>query len=214
VTGIELCGPSTKDGRRVRKPRLGEDTVEVTDLLGLRDRCIVACLVYTAARAGAVAGLRRRDLTHGGSQWTLRFREKGGKSREIPVRHDLEQTLFGYLRAAGLDAAPGDAPLFPTAYRATDRLTDRALTGGDVCRLVKRRLRQLGLPDRLSPHSFRVATVTDLLGQGVALEDVAYLAGHADVRTTRLYDRRERRVTRNGPDRLRPEVVADGLDEC
>jgi site-specific recombinase XerD len=47
---------------------------------------------------------------------------------------------------------------------------------------------------RLSPHSFRVTTVTDLLEQGVALEDVQRLAGHADPRTTRLYDRRDKKI--------------------
>jgi integrase/recombinase XerD len=46
------------------------------------------------------------------------------------------------------------------------------------------------------PHN-RVATVTDLLEQNVPLEDVQYLAGHADPRTTRIYDRRRRKVTRN-----------------
>jgi hypothetical protein len=45
-------------------------------------------------------------------------------------------------------------------------------------------------------------TVTDLLTQGVPLEDVQYLAGHADPRTTRLYDRRQRRVTRSIVERI------------
>jgi integrase len=51
------------------------------------------------------------------------------------------------------------------------------------------------------PHK-RVATVTDLLGQNVPLEDVQYLAGHADPRTTRIYDRRRRKVTRNIVERI------------
>jgi site-specific recombinase XerD len=59
---------------------------------------------------------------------------------------------------------------------------------GDICQMVKRRLRDAGLPTRLSPHSFRVATITDLLEQGLPLEDVQRLAIHADPRTTRLYD--------------------------
>ena len=72
----------------------------------------------------------------------------------------------------------------------------------DLCRMVKRRMKAVGLPSRLSPHSFRVATITDLLEQGVPLEDVQQLVGHADPRTTRLYDRRQRRITRNIVERI------------
>ena len=63
-------------------------------------------------------------------------------------------------------------------------------------------MKDAGLPARLSPHSFRVATITDLLNQGVSLEDVQFLAGHADPRTTRLYDRRQKKVSRNIVDRI------------
>ncbi len=55
---------------------------------------------------------------------------------------------------------------------------------------------------RLASHSRRVTTITDLLEQGVALEDVQRLAGHADPRTTRLYDRRQRKITRNIVERI------------
>lgn len=176
--------------------------IDTTTVVSLRDRAIIATLIFTAARAGAVARLRRQDLIHDGSQYLLRFAEKGGKSREIPVRHDLQLMLLDYLKAAGLVDAPKDSPLLRTATGKTKRLTERPLTGVDVCRLVKRRLAGAGLPRDLSPHSFRVATITNLLTEGVPLEDVSHLAGHADVRTTRLYDRRQRRVTRNTVERI------------
>ncbi|MBA3316096.1 MAG: tyrosine-type recombinase/integrase, partial [Planctomycetaceae bacterium] len=64
------------------------------------------------------------------------------------------------------------------------------------------RMRNAGLSDRFSPHSFRVTAITDLLEQGVPLEDVQQLAGHADPRTTRLYDRRHRKVSRNIVERI------------
>jgi len=171
-------------------------------VVGLRDRAIIAMLVFTAARAGAVARLRLKHFVDDGTQYTLRFEEKGGKSREIPVRHDLEGIILEYVKAAGLEDAPGDSPLFRTAIRRTGQLKENPLTGVDICRLVKRRLKDTGLPDRLSPHSFRVFTVTDLLTQGVPLEEVQYLAGHSDPRTTRLYDRRQKRVARNIVERI------------
>ena len=164
-------------------------SIDVSNPVGLRDRAVLAVLVYTAARVGAVAKLTVKILVHDGSQYTLRFSEKGGKSREIPVRHDLEHILLGYPQAAEVT----EGPLFRTANRKTRTLTKNAMTAIDVCRMMKRRLKAAGLPGRFSPHSFRVATVTDLLEQNVPLEDVQYLAGHADPRTTRIYDRGEGR---------------------
>ena len=76
------------------------------------------------------------------------------------------------------------------------------MDGVQVAKMMKRRLRDASLPSRLSPHSFRVTTITDLLEQGVPLEDVQRLAGHADPRTTRLYDRRQKKITRNIVERI------------
>jgi integrase/recombinase XerD len=176
--------------------------IDTASLVGLRDRAAIGMMIFTAARAGAIARLRLKHLRHDGSQWMLRFEEKGGKSREIPVRHDLERLLRDYVKAAGLDAAAGDTPLFRTAFRTSGRLTHQPMTGVDLCRMVKRRLKDAGLPTHLSPHSFRVFTVTDLLSQGVTLEEVQYLAGHSDPRTTRLYDRRQQRINRQIVERI------------
>src|SRR3954468_3978417 len=77
-------------------------SIDTSNVVGLRDRTALAILAYTAVRVGALAKLTRESLTHDGSQWSLRFQEKGGKSRLIPVRHDLELFLFEYLDAAGL----------------------------------------------------------------------------------------------------------------
>ena len=165
-------------------------------------RAILATLAYTACRAGAVAKLRFQDFQSDGTQFVLRFQEKGGKSREIPVRHDLEGFIRAYLDVASLASEPKDRPLFRSTLRRTKQLTGNPLTTKSICELVKRRLKDAGLPSRLSPHSFRVTAITDLLTQGVPLEDVQYLAGHAEPRTTGLYDRRQKRVTRNIVERI------------
>jgi site-specific recombinase XerD len=68
--------------------------------------------------------------------------------------------------------------------------------------MAKRRLEGAGLPTALSPHSIRVATITDLLSNDMKMEDVQNLAGHASARTTKLYDGRQRKVTRNIVERI------------
>jgi site-specific recombinase XerD len=177
-------------------------SIDVLNVVGLRDRAVIGVLIYTAARVGAVARLRRGDFYDTGDQFCLRFTEKGGKVREIPVRHDLLMYLRAYLDAAGLNNQQQAVPLFRSAVRRTRQLTNRSLAADDIARMVQRRLRDAGSALRLSSHSFRVMTITDLLTQGVPLADVQYLAGHADPRTTQLYDRRQRRVTRNIVERI------------
>lgn len=178
------------------------ESIDVTTPVGVRDRAVLGCLAFTAARAGAMARLTRGSLQADGTHYRLRFLEKGGKRRDIPVRADLEVYLLAYLEAAGLTDAPPASPLFRTADGRSGRLTGNGLSGVDVCRLVKRRLAAAGLPAHLSPHSFRVAVATDLLGQNVPLTDVQFLLGHSDPRTTRLYDRRPQAVTRNLVERI------------
>ncbi|MBI3795962.1 MAG: tyrosine-type recombinase/integrase [Deltaproteobacteria bacterium] len=177
--------------------------IDTRHVVGLRDRAIIAILIYTAARVGAVAKLRLQDYSPDGNQWWFHFDEKGGKARTIPARYDLQTYVDVYLAAAKITKDPGEAPLFRSAVRKTKVLTPLAMSANDIYRMVKRRLRDAGLPARnLSCHSFRATTITDLLTQGVPLEDVQYLAGHADPRTTRLYDRRQKQVTRNIVERI------------
>ena len=187
-----ICKPRSKKAK----------ATEFMTVVNLRDRAVLSTLRFTACRAGAVAKLRLQDFQHDGEQYVLRFQEKGGISREIPVRLELQRDILAYLEAAGIRGDAQDRPLFRSTVRKTKQLTGNALTSKAICELVKRRLKAAELPKRLSPHSFRVAAITDLLTNGVPLEDVQHLAGHAEARTTGLYDRRHKKVTRNIVERI------------
>jgi site-specific recombinase XerD len=171
------------------------------DLAGLRDRAVIATLVYTAARAGAVAKLQRQDFYTDGRQFYLRLDEKGGKLRAIPCRADLHQYLDEYLSVLGPDEPT--APLFRSMVRRSGQPSEMGMTANDILRMLKRRLRAAGLPDQVFKcHSLRASTATNLLEQGVELSDVQFLLGHSDPRTTKLYDRRRQEVTRNIVERI------------
>jgi Domain of unknown function (DUF4132)/Phage integrase family len=184
-------------------PEASASTVEMRAGL-LRETCSLLKLKNVRLKPTHAVKLRRADFYETGDQYCLRFHEKGGKVREIPVRHDLQRWIQEYLKASAEQAnnAQPLAPMFCTTVRRTKRLTTRPMTADDMGRMLKRRLHDAGLSLRLSPHSLRVATLTDLLSQGLSLDDVQNLAGHADPRTTRLYDRRQRQVTRNIVERI------------
>ena len=177
-------------------------SIEPMNLIGLRDRVILAVLACSGSRIGAVARLKLKDLLFEGEQWVISFNDKGGKHRKVPVRHDLQLAIREYMDSAGIDGSEKNAPLFRSAVGKKIQLSTAAMTDNDMQRMFKRRVLKAGLSGSLSPHSFRVTTITSLLEQGVALEDVQNLANHADPRTTRLYDRRKRKITRNAVERI------------
>src|ERR1017187_6017060 len=121
-------------------------SIDTSHVVGLRDRAILAVLVYTGSRRGAVAKLKRGNFYDAGQQWMIHFGEKGGKSREIPVRHDLGKMIVEYLDAAGLNDAPKDTPLFQSVLRKQRRLTGKAIHGDDIYRMMKRRLKDFAMP--------------------------------------------------------------------
>jgi integrase/recombinase XerD len=132
----------------------------------------------------------------------IRFRERGGKETEIPVHHKLEELLDQYLEISGLTDRP-TAPLFPIALGKTRKLGKRPATRIDAARMLKRRLKDAGLSDAFSPHSFRATGITNFLENGGTLEVAQRIAGHADSRTTKLYDRRGQKVLVEDMERIR-----------
>jgi site-specific recombinase XerD len=129
-------------------------------------------------------------------------RQPVSSERTPPFLLGGQNAQGAYIEAAGLRTARKTPPLFRTAFQKTGQLNKSPMHVVDICRMVKRRLKVAGLSVNLSPHSFRVTTITDLLEQGIPLEDVQHLAGHADPRTTRLYDRRQKKITRNIVERI------------
>jgi integrase/recombinase XerD len=107
-------------------------SIPTADIVGLRDRAIAAVLIYTAARVGAVAGLAVGCFAQDGTQWSIRFLEKGGKISDIPARPDLAQYVLAYMDAAGLRTAGADSPLFRRLARKTGILTTQAMTADDI----------------------------------------------------------------------------------
>src|SRR6202011_4434535 len=73
--------------------------IETTTHTGLRDRALLGVLAYTFARIGAVVNLKVEDYYPSGKRFLLRFKEKGGKEKELPVHHKLEELLDEYLKA-------------------------------------------------------------------------------------------------------------------
>ena len=75
--------------------------MDVSTVVGLRDRAIVAVMTYTFACVGAVVALNVEDYYAQKKRWWLRLHEKNGKLNEMPCHHKLEDHLDAYIGSRG-----------------------------------------------------------------------------------------------------------------
>ena len=178
------------------------DSIDVATPIGLRDRALIALMVYSFGRIGAALAMRVEDVFVQNRRLWVRLREKGGKRHEMPCHHSLEEYLHAYLDGVGIaDDAKG--PLFRTIGRGTGRLTRTALPQANAYAMVRRRAVAAGIGTKVGNHSFRATGITAYLKNGGTLENAAAMANHASTRTTQLYDRRRDDISLDEVERIR-----------
>lgn len=157
---------------------------------------LMAMLVQLGARVSEVCAAQLADRGYDDGHHTIELRMKGGKTRVRPMPpglFDLVDTYLGQRAAVvGIPVEQLSGPLFlQPDGRALDRWT--------VARFVRRVAVASGLPNarRITPHSFRHAFARIAKAAGAALEDRQDALGHSDPRTTRRYDRAERRLSKD-----------------
>jgi site-specific recombinase XerD len=172
------------------------DAIDITTPAGLRDRALIALMVYTFARVGAALQMRVEDVYVQGRRTWVRLHEKGGKEYEMPCHHNLEEYLYAYLQQ---EALQGDRKgwLFRSAKGRSGELSERPMSQSDVYRMIGRRAEAANVATKIGCHSFRATGITEYLRNGGRLEVAQQMANHESSRTTGLYDRRHDQISLN-----------------
>jgi site-specific recombinase XerD len=178
------------------------ESIGTDSVMGLRDRALIATMLYSFARVSTVVGMAVKDYYPQGKRSWIRLHEKGGKFHEVPCHHKAEEYLDAYLNAAGIREQP-KSPLFRSTRGRTSQITEKGLSRIDAFRSVQRRAKAAELLGRICNHSFRATGITVYLENGGALETAAHIAAHESPRTTKLYDRTADNITLEEIERIR-----------
>jgi site-specific recombinase XerD len=162
-----------------------EDTVA-----GVRDRAILSVGLQVGLRRAEIAALTVGDLHQNRGHDSLRVSRKGGRRDALAINPQTATRLRAYLEASG-HRADIDGPLFrPLKHNGKRQDERRAMDPDAIDRVVRKYAFVLGLDRGYSAHSMRATFITTALENGAQLEDVQKAAGHRDLSTTKLYDRR------------------------
>lgn len=188
ISRISPCRTITKE-----KPILTEDALAAllaappTTRTGVRDRAILVLLYNTAVRISELLNVRLCDIAPDKRYPCIFITGKGNKERTIQLTDEAAGHLEEYLRVYHRDS-PKDAYLFSTTIKGR---TDR-MSVGNVQRIIKKyaaqvRAEGIALPESVHCHMFRRTRATNLYQNGVAIELVSTVLGHARTETTKNY---------------------------
>ncbi len=145
-------------------------------LAALRTRAILELLYGTGIRCAELVGLDLEDLDL--EERVVRVLGKGRKERVVPFGRPARAAVEAYLEER---RKVGRTQAFLVNARGS-RLSDRS-----VRMTVARRVRQVALDRRISPHKLRHSFATHLLARGADLRAIQELLGHSSLSTTQRY---------------------------
>ncbi len=175
------------------KPILSEDALSAilaappNSKAGIRDRLILVLLYDTAVRISELLNVRLCDIVLETQYPSVFISGKGNKERTIQLTDKAVEHLREYLRVYHRESARETYLISTTIKGVTDRMSV-----GNVQRIIKKyaeQVRQTGidLPQSVHPHMFRRTRATNLYQDGVAIELVSTVLGHARTDTTKNY---------------------------
>lgn len=193
IQGIDrMPGKSLPAGRSLRATEINRlfKACQRDPILGSRDAAMMAVLAYAGLRRSELVSLNLSDYGRRNGQLIVR-QGKGQRQREL----FLPTLARDFLRRWLQDRGPAPGPLFCQLAKNGERQSGRRLSALRVYGIVKYRAKEAGIAP-CSPHDLRRTFVTRLLEQGVDFNTARQLAGHGQIQTTALYDRRQTKTQR------------------
>jgi site-specific recombinase XerD len=178
------------------------DSMDGTKLIDYRDRAIIAVMLFSFARISATLNMKIMDYRKNGHEADFLLIDKGGQEKIIPVHHLAARFVDDYIYQAGFDPSSNDY-LFRSFEKGKSELSEKPLNRTNAWNMIKRRAKRAGLSGLISNHTFRGTGITNFLENGGDLEIAQEIAGHSDVRTTKLYDGRKHEATKAEIERIR-----------
>ena len=156
---------------------LMEQPLKSSEFIDSRDQLILKILYSAGLRVSELISVNFGDIDTVNA--TLRVNGKGGKERIAPVGRNVLQEILNFRDHYSKDASY-IAPVIISQ-------SGKRLSARSVQLIIKKKLRQLNLPEDISPHKLRHTFATHLLDRGADLRAVQDLLGHASLSTTQIY---------------------------
>jgi integrase/recombinase XerD len=148
---------------------------------GQRDHAMLRLLSATGMRVGELVMVNVADIDFTGSR--VRVVGRGNRERTLPLDRATLDSIRAYFERA--------RPFLTRNTKAETALVvnqrGQRLTRQGFWLIMKGLVRDAGLPAIMTPHMLRHSFATHQIGEGLELEELRKLLGHASIATTQVY---------------------------
>lgn len=176
-----------KEPRRAKLEDIRQliDSIPRGTWLDLRNRALIQLMLDTGLRVNEVTNLLVADVDLNNHILLVRS-GKGDKDRRVPFSEKSSKELAAYLLYRPSCPAKVAPYLFVSSINGSTAVRGR-LTGSGVTQLLKRLCKAVNLP-KINPHSIRHLFGLKALNDGMRVEVLSKIMGHASVDfTLRVY---------------------------
>lgn len=173
----------------------------------LRDRAILSLMTTAGLRTIEVTRANVGDIRFERGKAFLYVQGKGHSEADekVLMAKQTYKAIQAYLKARG--KVSNNAPLFVSTSRSNK---GARLDTQTIRKMVKANLREIGLDSpRLTAHSLRHATATNLIFAGVELPKVQMILRHKNLNTSMIYAAAWERYQNNGEQMLADEIFKE-----
>lgn len=180
----------------IELPRVGKKlpiflTIEEVDKLlaaidlskteGHRNKAMIETLYSCGLRVSELINLKFSNIYF--DQGFIRIIGKGNKERLVPVSPSVEKEISIYVNGTR------NHQVIQKGYEDYVFLNRRGrnLTRVMIFTIVKNLAESIGLPKKISPHTFRHSFATHLIEGGANLRAIQEMLGHESITTTEIY---------------------------
>ena len=157
-----------------------EDSIDLSDPLGHRNRAIIEVLFSCGLRVSELVSLRWSQVY--ADEHFVRVRGKGDKERLVPISDRALQELDHWALCRNeMKIKPGEEDYVFLNRRGAH------LTRVMILIMLKRQAEEAGITKTISPHTLRHSFATALLEGGADLRVIQVLLGHENIKTTEVY---------------------------
>lgn len=197
VKGVKRPKIESSEGKT---PAIGDhqarsllDAPDVSTLQGQRDHAILSTLLYHGLRRAELCGLTVGDVQERRGVKHLKVHGKGGKLRYLPLHPGTAESIDVYLQAAGHGTDRPGALFRPVKNNRHDNAR-ASITADGVYKMLAGYAASLRIDVAgFGPHALRATAATNALDHDADIAKVQEWLGHANIATTRIYDRRKTR---------------------